>query len=638
MQNKTDLNTHNEVIPVSEPWHRGSGFTWMLLGLAGAVFFFSGAVAKAAWEDLTSWKSEAGTGNWNSDSWYNNSQGWNNHNPNYEGYRNLNFDNNNQLTMNNNFNGDGTRRWRVTFAGGATSDREIGGSTENTFNDISGHGGAIIANNSTGSHTINFPIKLNSGLQVNPVSGNLTLGGTINLQGNFLSVYGNNQKILRINGVISGSGGINVEQNSTLEIAGDNSFSGNTTINAGKIKMISGGDLGTSLIQVGANGQFDLNGVNTTVSGVKEVGTSNGGTVSLGSGTLTINGANRGTLFQNSISGTGGVTMAGSGDTSLSLYGTQSYTGATTVSGGKISSGTALASTSYTVSGGTMETSADGVIANNASVSLTGGNFRLGGDDTVGALTATGGRLTVGSGKAAYLSANSSIGTGAEIVGGTLQVNSGTTLTMNSDAAANTSAITIASGGTLKGSGTTSGALSVDGILAPGNSTGQIDVGSTTFLGGGSYQWEIDNFGGTVGTSWDFLNIAGGRTISANSGDKFIIDVISLLASDDTAGLASGFVFTDSYSFAIATSSGGITGFDAGAFTINTGSFQNAMTAAGYNNGAWSVNTSGNNLVLNYTGATLNNVGGASAIPEPSVASMFVLGLSALLANRRRRA
>jgi len=223
-------------------------------------------------------------------------------------------------------------------------------------------------------------------------------------------------------------------------------------------------------------------------------------------------------------------------------------------------------------------------------------------------------------------------------VGGTLRVNSGTTLTLNSDDADNTSAITIASGGTLKGSGTTSGALSVDGILAPGNSTGQIDVGSTTFLAGGSYQWEIDNFGGTVGTSWDFLNIAGGLTISANSGDKFIIDVISLLAADDTTGLASGFVFTDSYSFAIATASGGITGFDAGAFSINTGGFQNATTAAGYNSGAWSVNTSGNNLVLNYTGATLNNVGGAAAIPEPSVASMFVLGLSALLANRRRRA
>ena len=627
MQNKINLDTHNELITVSEPWHRGSGFTWMLLALAGVVFFLTGAVAKAGWEDLTSWKSDAGSSNLNSDSWYNNTRGWDWHNPNYEGYRNLNFDNNHQLTMNNNFSGDGARRWRVTFAGGATSDRQIGGSTENTFNDISGHGGAIIANNSTGNHTINFPIKLNSGLEVNPVSGNLTLGGTINLQGNYLSVYGNNEKILRINGGISGAGGINVEQNSTLEIAGDNSFSGNTTINAGKIKMISGGDLGTSLIQVGANGQFDLNGVNTTVSGVKEVGTSNGGTVSLGSGTLTINGANKGTLFQNSISGTGGITMAGSGDTSLSLYGTQSYTGATTVSGGKISSGTALASTSYTVSGGTMETSADSVIANNSAISISGtGNFSVGGNDTIGTVTATGGKLTVADGKTAILSGNSSIGSSSEILGpGTIQVGTATansgTLTLNSTDADNTSALSVASGGTLSGTFRTSGALSVDGVLAPGNSTGTSYAGNTTFLGGGNYEWEIDNFTGSAGSSWDFLSITGTLTISATSADRFLIDVISLLSASDLPGLASNFSDGTNYSFAIATASGGVSGWAADKFDINTSGFQNAFT------GTWGTSVSGNSLNITYTAAT--------AIPEPSSAALTLIGLGVLALRRR---
>jgi len=42
MQNKINLDTHNEVMPVSEPWHRGSGFTWMLLALAGALRNLSG--------------------------------------------------------------------------------------------------------------------------------------------------------------------------------------------------------------------------------------------------------------------------------------------------------------------------------------------------------------------------------------------------------------------------------------------------------------------------------------------------------------------------------------------------------------------------------------------------------------------
>lgn len=515
MQNKTDLNTHNEVIPVSEPWHRGSGFTWMLLALAGAVFFFSGAVAKAQ-QNIFS-RDNVNTGNWwdSASPWYYSTWGNAQQRPDQwpDGTRNnifIGHNNNTTMTVNG-----------VFFAVNSLT-IESGASSSRTFNAADGGGISLatgFTNASTGTQTFNVGIGVDA--------------STVNF---------------------------------TSSSTGSTTFASNLYLN-GNTAAFSG------------SGNFSISGI---------------------------------------ASGSGGISKSGSG--SLILSGANTF------------SGTA------SVSAGTFETSGDNKLADSASISVTGGNFIIGGNDTVGAVTATGGRLSVGSGKTAYLSGNSSIGASAEVVGGTLQVNSGTTLTLNSDDADNTSAITIASGGTLKGSGTTTGALSVDGVLAPGNSTGILDVGSTTFRGGGRYQWEIDNFGGTVGTSWDFLNIAGGLTISANSGDKFIIDVISLLASDDTAGLASGFVFTDSYSFAIATASGGITGFDAGAFSINTGGFQNAMTAAGYNSGAWSVNTSGNNLVLNYTGATLNNVGGAAAIPEPSVASMFVLGLSALLANRRRRA
>jgi hypothetical protein len=60
------------------------------------------------------------------------------------------------------------------------------------------------------------------------------------------------------------------------------------------------------------------------------------------------------------------------------------------------------------------------------------------------------------------------------------------------------------------------------------------------------------------------------------------------------------------------------------------------MTAAGYNAGSWAIAQDGNSLKLSYTGATLQNVSSASAIPEPSSASMLVLGLAALLAKRRR--
>jgi len=77
MQNKINLDTHNEVMPVSEPWHRGSGFTWMLLALAGAVFFLSGAVAKA--QETVYWRSAAPTANWanaNDNNWNRAGDGW----------------------------------------------------------------------------------------------------------------------------------------------------------------------------------------------------------------------------------------------------------------------------------------------------------------------------------------------------------------------------------------------------------------------------------------------------------------------------------------------------------------------------------------------------------------------------------
>lgn len=107
--------------------------------------------------------------------------------------------------------------------------------------------------------------------------------------------------------------------------------------------------------------------------------------------------------------------------------------------------------------------------------------------------------------------------------------------------------------------------------------------------------------------------------------DQFIIDVVSLLASNDTGGLAANFNDANNYTFAIATASGTISGYASNASAINTSGFQNSFA------GTWgtSLSNDGKSLNITYT---------ATAIPEPSVASMFVLGFSALLANRRRRA
>ena len=790
MQNKINLDTHNEVIPVNEPWHRGSGFTWMLLALAGVVFFLTGAVAKA--QETVYWRSAAPNANWanaNDNNWYRSGDGWDVRRPDLAnnqwstgGTRSYNvviFDNGSHATTT--VNAEGGAKFDIyQLLLRHSSSRTFDSSGGGYFSLGGGSGNAKIETESgaTGTYTFNVPLTLAKTTEINAVNGNMVFnsGSTIDTDGHTLQSYTSSGKQLELKGPISDSGGFQhkggglvilegnntysgattVEANGgvlqikhasalgsigngttvssgsaletygslgtvaealtisgdgvsgggalrnllgsttwsgsvtlgggarinsdagsltlsggisgadkvlylggsgdltvssaitgsgntqdgtttslfkdgsgTLTLTGSSSYSGDTRITGGTLTVNSGGNLGNGNSDIFISGGAVLN-VNTslTVDSVQESASGSSGVISIGTGAvLAIDGADKGILYQNSISGAGGLTMAGSGSTSLSLFGTQSYTGATTISGGKISSGTALASTSYTVSGGTMETSADSVIANNSAISISGtGNFSVGGNDTIGTVTATGGKLTVADGKTAILSGNSSIGSSSEILGpGTIQVGTATansgTLTLNSTDADNTSALSVASGGTLSGTFRTSGALSVDGVLAPGNSTGTSYAGNTTFLGGGNYEWEIDNFTGSAGSSWDFLSITGTLTISATSADRFLIDVISLLSASDLPGLASNFSDGTNYSFAIATASGGVSGWAADKFDINTSGFQNAFT------GTWGTSVSGNSLNITYTAAT--------AIPEPSSAALTLIGLGVLALRRR---
>ncbi|MFN6095718.1 MAG: beta strand repeat-containing protein, partial [Verrucomicrobiota bacterium] len=258
---------------------------------------------------------------------------------------------------------------------------DSGGTAEFAASNQLGASASIVNNGTLATGSSGLTDTFGSLSSSGTISGNGTLtastytlsGGTVNanLGAGTLSITGNV--------ALNGTSGAN-----SVAVTG-----GNLTLGSGANRLSSSAD-----VTVSASRSLTI-ASDQTVSSIRETGTGNGGAVAIGSGaTLTVNGANKGTLFQNSISGQGGLTVNGSGNTTLSLYGTQSYTGATRVSGAKISSGVALDTSGVTIDGGTFETSAANILGNSASVNLSSGTYALGGSDTIGSLTMSGGTLS----------------------------------------------------------------------------------------------------------------------------------------------------------------------------------------------------------------------------------------------------
>ncbi|WP_193212276.1 autotransporter-associated beta strand repeat-containing protein [Luteolibacter marinus] len=234
------------------------------------------AAGSAHAQTTYSWRNEASNGSWSeSGNW------WRGYTETPSGSEILRFDNGVQTTMTNDLSA--TNRYRIFFDGGSAS-RVIGGSTENTFYDF---GGNIpkIENLSASTQTLNFPIKLGyvHGLELNPVNGDLVIGGAIDTNGNYLKVYGDNGKSLTLGAAVSGGGGIDVNQNSRVILSGANSYSGATTVNAG-ILQVDGDQSaasGSVLVAQGARlaGSGTVGG-NTTVNGTHGVGAAAGAVAS----------------------------------------------------------------------------------------------------------------------------------------------------------------------------------------------------------------------------------------------------------------------------------------------------------------------------------------------------------------------
>jgi len=231
---------------------------------------------------------------------------------------------------------------------------------------------------------------------------------------------------ISLSGTLSGGGGINATGSGTLTLSGVNTYTGNTAVAPGATLAIAGaGSLGTGGAYAGNladNGTFSYGSSATqSFSGV----VSGTGAINITAGTVAISGAGTVSSYTGSIangsafsygssanqtlsgpiSGVGTLTVAGTGK--LTLGGSNSYTGATNVTGGGLilNSSTPLGNTAVTVaSGASLQASPSlGAVAigsaGGASLALNGGSTLLLGGATAGtAETTTFNTLTLNGG------------------------------------------------------------------------------------------------------------------------------------------------------------------------------------------------------------------------------------------------
>jgi autotransporter-associated beta strand protein len=518
-----------------------------------------------------------------------------------------------------------------------------------------GDGGLLTLNGGTvaGSATRNLTDKYDSGIVIGgnvqfgelatvvssaSSTANLTFNNNVGLGSANRTLTQGNNGTNSFSGIISNtSGGLtfaaNVSTDGRFEITNaSNTFTGPINVTGGEVRFTADGSIGNAANDIVIDGgRFAKasDALTVTLGGGRDisVGDAVGTAISSpGTGVLIYNNA-----IANKTGETGSWAKQGGG--TLELGGVSTYTGDTSINNGfvKLTTGNDRLPTGTVVSIG------QSASINLGTLDLNGRNQQIAGLNSTAGTNATASNNSVTSATAATLTiggtgsysfgdgtaANSGVivgaislvkeGSGTQTLGdtntytGTTTVNSGT-LIINGNIS--TSLTTIKSGGTLGGSGYVGG-LSVEGggTLAPGNSPGILNVGSTSLATLSTFAVEIN--GNTVSTQYDQLNVTGTMSL---------------------AGLLSvtmGYTPADSALFFIIANDGLPT-------DAITGTFSNAPVDGGI------YKLGGQDFKISYFGDSGTNsfIGGNDvvlmAIPEPS-ATLLVGGLGFFVMLRRRR-
>jgi autotransporter-associated beta strand protein len=385
-------------------------------------------------------------------------------------------------------------------------------------------------------------------------------------------------------GNFTGSGVLEKTGSGRLTLSGDSAFTGQLTLTAGSVRLGDGGSTGSL-----------------------------GGNI-VNAGTLELNRSDD-FIFTNSVTGTGDFVQVGSGN--LTLSGAQRHTGGTTVSAGTLTFGhatdTLVDTSAVTIGGGTLAlgTHSDtvGVVTLSSgsitgSGTLTGSAYNLTDSGSISAvLGGTAGLTKSGAGTVTLSGANTYTGS-TTLSAGTLQLGADNVIS-------NTSAVTVEASGTLdlNDHSDTIASLAGAGTVALG--TGTLTLGSGTDT---AFTGLISGTGALVKQGTGTLTLGGSNTYSGGTtlaDGALLLDHTNALGSTGSLTLEGGTLIhsannTVDYSARFSTA-------DNQTYAINTNG-QNISWAGDLSSSGGSLTKDGlGTLTLSgtntYTGSTQINAG-----------------------------
>ena len=512
----------------------------------------------------------------------------------------------------------------LTMTGGTitkTGDEKFIVGHNNGVGVVAQSGGTISVNNelyignenagASGTYTLSGTGALSVANEV--VVGRESGTGVLNVNGGTITTTGNgNMYIGRRNGtgtLNQTAGVISVIKEFGVGTRDDNK------IGAGTYNLSGGSLAATNNIfigkELGSSGTMTMTGGTMSTSDKLQIGhnqatgvlTQSGGTVNVQNEVYIGN--------ENSGSSVGTYTLSGSAELNVGnevFVGRDNATGTLNLDGGtvttkKVEGGTGSATVNFNggilkarESQGAFITNLDVANVQAGGITIDSNGFDLGISQS---LAGTGGLTKAGAGRLTLSASNAYAGT-TTVTAGSLFI----------DGTQASSAVQVDAGATLGGSGAIGGAVTMFGVLSPGNSPGVLSVAALVLGGSSTSIFEID--GTTRSTQYDGLNITGssgptyGGTLSLVFGNGSAFGNTDVFNLFDFTGAAAG-------DFSSVTS----TGFYSGTWSVSSGE--------------WSLQSGGQTLTFS------QSVGDLVIVPEPTALALTGIGIAAAAWARRWR-